>query len=184
MRLINDQIFRKAVMMVGAVSFLSIVSQVAIAEDFVKVNYEGRQVVWDLALPEGATGVMARVLFTPNDLKADSYLEEVLFEEGRVVYPFNGELEDGTYTWELRLLHKDAKAVGFKPSSKAEEGPIDGDGRQIELVGEPLPAPKGKIRVSNTGRDSVQNGGFRVVKGEIPDFGQVEEVGEVDKVRR
>jgi hypothetical protein len=47
-----------------------------------------------------------------------------------------------------------------------------------------LPAPKGKIRVSNTGRDSVQNGGFRVVKGEIPDFGLVEKARGVEKLRR
>jgi hypothetical protein len=110
------------------------------------------------------------VLYTPNDLEADSFLEEIVIKEGTVVYPFNGKLEDGTYTWELRLLHKDAEMIGFKPGSRSEEGPIDENGRMTELVGEPLPVPEGKIRISNSGRNSVQNGGFRVVGGAIPDF--------------
>jgi hypothetical protein len=173
MRLINYHKVRTTLLIFGTALFLSMAMQSVLASGFAKVSYEGYQVVWDLALPEGATGVSARVVHTPSDGQAESY-EEAVFEQGTAVYPFNGQLEDGSYSWELRLIYQNARADALNRSGSAEGGAIDENGRRVGLADVALSAPNGKTQLQNRGRNSTQSGGFMVVNGAIPDMTQSE----------
>jgi hypothetical protein len=86
------------------------------------------------------------------------------------VYPFNGQLEDGTYSWELRLIKKNAAAAALSRSNPAEDGEVDENGRSAGLDRVAISAPYRKTLIKNIGRDSTQSGGFRVVDGSIPDM--------------
>ncbi len=157
----------------SSVLLMATLSEGLLAGDFAKADYRGDAVFWELSLPKDAREVEVRVVYTPPDVKGDSYLEQVTVKRGsQVVYPFSDKLVDGTYNWELRLV-KEGETRGFSPGSRVEEGPIDSNGRQIAIVGK-SPSPNGKVRLSNEGRDSVQTGSFTVVRGMIPDFQEQE----------
>ncbi len=176
MKAIDVRFFHKTLLPIYGAMLMTLSSQGVLATDFIEETaYLGNAVAWDLNLPRDATGVHVRVVYTPNKLLEDSYLDQLTFSKGsKVVYPFFSDLEDGTYTWELRVLKEGPVVKGFSPNSKSAEGPIDVNGREIEIVGKPV-SIKGRTMLSNRGRDSIQTGSFSVVRGSIPDFEALEE---------
>ncbi len=176
MKAIDVRFFRKTLLPIYGAMFMTLLSQDVLATDFVaKTVNMGDAVAWDLNLPHDAAGVHVRVVYTPNDLLEDSYLDQFTFSKGsKVVYPFFYDLEDGIYTWELRVLKKGPVVKGFSPNNRLAEGPIDANGRDIEIVGKPI-SRRGRTMLSNSGRDSIQTGSFSVVRGIIPDFEALEE---------
>lgn len=133
--------------------------------NFVEVDYNGGEIRWSPTnLPKETTGMKVNVVYTPNDLKEDSFLDERTYEGGsKMGYPFFEELRDGVYTWEVRV-ETDGLKYGFE--QQKEEGPIDRNGRQVAIVGE-IDVPKGRTILPNRGRDLTQIGSFRVIKGKI-----------------
>jgi len=138
-------------------------------EDFARSETFGDGIVWEVHKPPAdAERVILRVLHTPNEMGADSYVDKRTYGiSEKIVYPFEaGDLPDGSYTWELRLVSK-GDLIGF--TGKREEGEIDKNGREVELLPEKKPRDtKEREWISNKGFDSIQTGGFRVVRGEIP----------------
>jgi len=164
---------RKTLLLVCSATVMTLASQGLLAKDFAKVQYFSDGVVWETFLPNDATGVEVSVTFTPTKLEEDSYLDQRTYDRGeKIDYPFFSKLEDGTYRWEMRLLKEGPVRKGF--SSKAGEGAIDANGREIAIVGEPI-LIKGRTYLPNRGRDSLQTGNFVVFRGEIPDVEQPEE---------
>lgn len=150
----------------AAVGFVSS----AQAAEFARMQSFGDSAVWQTKLPENATGVTLRVLYTPNDLEQDSYIDFCDFKSfEEIKYPFSDRLQDGVYSWELRLIN-DGIQLGY---TGKEEGVIDKNGREIEIVGKSKDTEK-RVYISNRGRDGIQTGSFRVIDGKIPELDEKE----------
>jgi len=170
---------QKTLLSVCSAMIMTLASQGLVAGDFAEVTYLSNSVEWQTFLPEDATGVEVRVVYTPPNVLEDSYLDKLRFKrsEQRFSYPFFSDLEDGSYTWEMRLLKKGPVHRGFDLDRKGPEREIDGNGREIDIVGKSN-VVKGRVLMSNSGRDTTQTGSFVVVKGIIPDVGRPEQGGD------
>lgn len=140
------------------------------AADFSIMKSHGDSAVWHTQLPKNATGVTLRVTYTPNDLEQDSYVDFCDFEPyEEIKYPFSDRLEDGVYSWELRLINEGIQR-GY---TGKKEGAIDKNGREIKIVGKSKDTEK-RVYISNKGRDGIQTGSFRVIDGVIPELDEEE----------
>jgi hypothetical protein len=137
------------------------------AAGFASHEARGDHIVWRLEKPpENTKAVTLKVMYTPNKLEEDSYVDTRTYSAGEeLVYPFVDALDDGTYTWELTFV-PNGGLIGYSP--RRAEGPIDKNGREMEIVGKPRDT-KERVYISNRGRDRIQTGSFTVIGGVIPE---------------
>jgi len=149
---------------------VTVMPQMVLSKDFAFPEYRKNGVVWEVAPPSDTEALYMRVVYTPTGVKGDSWLEQRTFKRGEPIhYPFSAELQDGTYTWEIRQI----KARKAARKGDGPEGPVDENGRPTSVVGPSL-TTKERTPLSNLGRDTVQQGSFVVIDGVIPDFNVTE----------
>jgi len=141
----------------------------AFSTDFATVEYLSDSVVWQVKAAPRAQAFELRVVHTPANEAADSWLEEHSFSRGAsIYYPVSGALEDGSYTWELRAVKRQAANLDLAPAA-GHTGAIDNNGRPVGAGG-PAGDRGERQTLPNKGRTAVQSGGFIVVGGSIPDM--------------
>ncbi len=171
----------KCLLSLFCASVVAMVSQSSLAKDFAHVTHAGEGVIWDLSLPSGGEGVELTVAYSPLEDKGISFVDKSLFEASAgIVYPFKStsgkRLEDGFYTWTMRIVKGSDIKYGFDREKVAEEKKsasiadpeIDRNGRELRVVGDET-IVEGREFLFSTNRNFVQGGSFSVINGTVID---------------